>query len=73
MKKLLLVIVVLCALLSCNEYSERTYLVVKKNGDTLYVNAYDWNMSLDGSGDVAFRSQKGHQFISEVKDILIKD
>lgn len=72
MKKLLLVIVVLFALLSCNEYSERTYLVVKKNGDTLYVNAYEWKMSLSGSG-VAFRSPKGNQFISDVKDILIKD
>lgn len=76
MKILFLVVsIIFCmACLSCHESSSvpQNYVVVKRNGDTVYVKALTWQWDI-GTYNVLFKSENGSQYIANVQDITIKE
>lgn len=75
MKKLIILALLAVMLASCsgNISGERqTYFVIKTNGDTLSIKADDWIWQ-GKVGNILFTSYYGNQYVSDVKDIILKE
>lgn len=75
MKKLIILALLAVIMAGCYKQNpsgkEQTFIVVKMNNDTLSVKALRWHW--DGSHNVIFNSYKGTQYVSDVKDIILKE
>ena len=75
MKKLIILSLFAVVTIGCYEQNpsneEQSFIVVRTNGDTLNIKALKWHW--DGSKNVVFKSYKGIQYVSEVKDVIIKE
>lgn len=75
MKKLILLALLAVIMASCSgnlSGKRQTYFVIKKNGDTLSIKADDWKWQ-GKIGNVLFTSYYGDQYVSDVKDITLKE
>lgn len=74
MKKLIILALLAVIMAGCFTHNPKdevqTYIITKINGDTLSLKSQGWHW--DGSHNVVFESYKGNQYISDVKDIIIK-
>ena len=75
MKKLIILALLAVMMAGClgNISGERqTYFVIKENGDTLSIKADDWKWQ-SKVGNALFTSYYGDQYVSDVKDIILKE